>query len=44
MLLLLLPGPGRLIQSGAGIRDREVPDPDWIGNLNDPSRIKGVLP
>ena len=33
--------PGRLIQSAAGIRDREVSDPDWIGNLVNPSRIRG---
>ena len=34
-------GPGSLIQSAAENRDREVPDPDWIGNLVDPSRIFG---
>ena len=33
--------PDSLIQSAAENRDREVPDPDWIGNLVNPSRNRG---
>ena len=32
--------PGRLIQTAAQNRDRQVPDPDWIGNLVNPSKIR----
>ena len=30
---------GRLIQTAAENRDRQVPDPDWIGLLDNPSSI-----
>ena len=36
--------PGGLIQTAEENRDRQVPDPDWIGNLDNPSSITGVLP
>ena len=36
--------PGCLIQTAEENRDRQVPDPDWIGNLDNPSSITGVLP
>ena len=37
-------GGGGLIQTAEENRDRQVPDPDWIGNLDNPSSITGVLP